>query len=76
MPCAESNSFPTWLGLRRVDRFYNSQQECEQDCENPEGACCNGVTCRSVKPCQCIAQNDQFMGIGTTCNPTPCNPLP
>lgn len=75
MPCSDQN-------LERIDfgvilqQPYTTKDDCEQDCGENQGACCNGATCRTVKPCQCVGHFDNFVGIGTTCAPNPCNPLP
>ena len=65
------------LGVSGSQSFYapfTTEAECLQACR--EGACCEGTTC-SVKPqCQCQGTGKTFKGVGTTCSPNPCNPLP
>jgi hypothetical protein len=75
MPCSDQNIAAIEFGII-LQQPYSTKEDCEKDCDGPTGACCNGATCRTVKPCQCVGTNDQFMGIRTTCSPNPCNPLP
>jgi hypothetical protein len=76
MPCYSAANVTLWLGYKRLGKAYATQQECEQECSQPSGACCNAGVCRTATPCQCAGQGDSFLGIGTQCSPNPCNPLP
>jgi len=61
-------------GSADTGAVYKTEADCLQACR--EGACCEGTTC-SVKPaCQCQGTRKVFKGVGTTCSPSPCNPLP
>jgi hypothetical protein len=73
MPCYKPEQLPA--GVTTTGRTsYATEAECLQACQ--EGACCDGTAC-SVKPqCQCQGAGKTFQGIGTTCSPNPCNPLP
>lgn len=47
------------------------------DCPPLSGACCNGTDCRVCHPCDCDSSiGEVFQGVGTSCSPNPCNPLP
>lgn len=76
MPCYETYADVPLQGYRRIGKAYATLEECEQECSNPSGACCNAGVCRTATPCQCAGQGDSFLGIGTQCTPNPCNPLP
>lgn len=73
MACYQTSSLPP--GVSASGRTsYATQAECSQACQ--EGACCEGTTC-SIKPqCQCQGAGKTFSGVGTTCDESPCNPLP
>jgi hypothetical protein len=73
MPCYQSTNLPS--GFTTAGRTgYATEADCLQACK--EGACCEGTTC-TVKPqCQCQGTGKTFKGVGTTCSPNPCNPLP
>jgi N-acetylmuramic acid 6-phosphate (MurNAc-6-P) etherase len=73
MACYQTSSLPS--GISAAGRTpYKTQAECLQACK--EGACCEGTAC-TVKPqCQCQGAGKTFMGVGTVCSPSPCNPLP
>jgi hypothetical protein len=74
MPCYKINTAPSGSFPVNTTGFA-TEAKCLEACK--EGACCNGTTC-SVKPqCQCnAAAGEVFKGVGTVCDPNPCNPLP
>lgn len=70
MPCYQSTNLPS--GITTTGRTsYATEADCLQACK--EGACCEGTTC-SIKPqCQCQGTGKVFKGVGTTCEPNPCD---
>jgi len=73
MPCYQSPNFPT--GFTTTGRTaYATQEDCLNACK--DGACCEGTTCSVKAQCQCQGSGQTFQGVGTTCDPNPCNPLP
>lgn len=72
MPCLQNTTYNGIAGSGQAGGGgYATEEDCLNRCN--EGACCVGYTCTVVKQCQC---QGAFLGVGTTCDSNPCNPLP
>lgn len=55
-----------------VAATFSTKEECEEDCDGATGACIGtGGVCSQKRPCQCNTPQQQFLGMGTVCNPLP-----
>ena len=73
MTCYKASALPQGASASELTS-YATEAECLEACK--EGACCDGTTCTIKPQCQCHGAGKTFKGVGTTCEPNPCNPLP
>lgn len=63
---------PELRGWTVVAAQFSTQEECEEDCDGATGACIGpGNVCTQKRPCQCGTAQQQFLGLGSVCNPLP-----
>ncbi len=59
-------------GWTVVAAQFSTKEECEEDCDGETGACIGpGGVCSQKRPCMCNTAQQQFLGLGTVCNPLP-----
>lgn len=69
---ADDPNKPVLFGWTVVTKNFSTKEECEEDCDGATGACIGpGGVCSQKRPCQCNTQQQQFLGLGSVCNPLP-----
>jgi len=68
MPCIKASASAG--SSTSTGASYATEAQCLQACK--EGACCEGTACSVTPQCQCQGTGKVFKGVGTTCDPNPC----